>query len=156
MKKIYAALTRIAYTLTLPLTGMFLHNSKRVRVLVTYKEEVLLQRTCIGSQKWSVPGGGVEKNENPITAAIRETAEEVGVAIPEAQIKCLGEQRRSARRGNWPMVDVVFYEAKLDSKQKPRISRPLEILEARWFKITDLPDNCSDTLIAALELEGSR
>lgn len=156
MKKLYARLMRLAYLTTLPFTGLLLHNSKRVRILIMYKNEVLLQRTSVGSQKWSTPGGGVEKGENPMTAAIREAAEEVGVAITEDQIKCLGEDRLPARSSSWPMVNVVFYLATLDSRQEPHISRPLEILEADWFKVTELPENHSDTLKFALGLARKR
>ena len=73
MSYIKAAFIHILYLLTYPISGLFLHNSHRVRVLVTVGGDILLQRSSTGDQKWSVPGGGIEKNESDEVAAIGET-----------------------------------------------------------------------------------
>ncbi len=150
--RLYAGIARGLYVLTFPITGMLLHNSRRVRVLVVYKNKILLQKSSVGTQKWSVPGGGIEKGEDPIAAAIRETKEETGVTLTEKNIKCLGEQRVSSRK-RWPMVAMVFYVAKLDTMQEPVITRPLEILDVQWFSRSAVPAVHSKTLDIILSLQ---
>src|SRR5690606_25493950 len=151
MKTLYAYFSRIMYALTFPFTSVLLHNSKRVRVLVFCNNQILLQKSSLGHQKWSVPGGGIEKNENPLNAAIRETLEETGVAINESQLVYLGQQRVSSRK-RWPMVDMVFYKVTLSEFQETHITRPLEIIDSRWFNVNSLPKDASKTLEIALAL----
>jgi ADP-ribose pyrophosphatase YjhB (NUDIX family) len=42
---------------------------------------ILLVRHGYGSRQWSTPGGGVEPGESPITALLREVAEEIACEI---------------------------------------------------------------------------
>jgi len=147
----YAHVTRVLAIAAYPITSVMLHNSKRVRVLVEYKGQILLQRSSIGHQRWSLPGGGVEKGENPFAAAVREVQEETAVLIPENKLTCLGERRITARLG-WPSIDVLFYVAQLNSYQEPRIIRPAEILEVQWFKTAEIPKKHSDSIDIAYEM----
>lgn len=151
MKKIYALTARVVSVVSKPILGLYLHNSRRVRTLVICGEYILLQKSSFGSQKWSIPGGGIEKGENAVDAAIRETYEETSVMISEKNIRCLGEQRVPSGK-YWPVIALVFYEAQIQSFQSARISRPLEILEVKWFKLTELPDEKSKTVDIALKL----
>lgn len=147
MIKPYAVFTRVLTVIAYPVSGFVLHNSRRVRVLIRFDDQVLLAKSSIGHQKWSIPGGGIEKNENPMSAVVRETLEEVNIVITEDMLVCTGEQRTGK---NWPRVDMIFYIVDLPIQQEPHITRPLEILEAQWFELTNLPDDYSETLSTAL------
>ena len=157
IKKLYALATRIVTFLGFPITGIILHGSRRVRVLIIAKEHVLLQRTSVGTQQWSLPGGGVEKHETDKQAVIREVAEEVGLKVEEDQMTVLGEDYRvvSGRR-NWPKFTRVYCVASMPKIVEPTIVRPLEILEAKWFPLSDLPANHENTVNVALELFAQR
>lgn len=50
---------------------------------ITYKDSFLLTLRNVSPKKgyWSLPGGKVELHENPWSAAVRETLEEIGVDI---------------------------------------------------------------------------
>ena len=48
-------------------------------------------------------------------------------------------------------MNLTFFHVQLDKKQNATISRPLEILEAAWFPINDLPSGHSKTIATALE-----
>lgn len=97
--------------------------------------------------RWGTPGGLVKSQEQPDVAAVRETMEEVNLAV-----ELIGEPRvvvePSRRR-----VDVVFMArpapgAPLD---EVRPSSP-EIVETRWFLPDELPDLQSETATALLSL----
>ena len=84
---------------------------------------------------WGVPGGLLRRSEHPDVAAHREVLEEVGVAIvltSEASVVVDPVARR---------VDLVF-RARLATGEDPARALPgsPEIVEARWFRMSELPD----------------
>ena len=140
---------RMIHKIAYPFLALLLHNSRRVRVIVTANNHILLQRSSLGSQKWSLPGGGVEKSESLKAAAVRETYEEAGIKISPPQLKYLGE---TASQKRWPSVTMNFFKVELKDQIIPKISRPLEILEVRWFKLGELPSDRSLTVDVGLDL----
>jgi 8-oxo-dGTP pyrophosphatase MutT (NUDIX family) len=104
----------VSFTI-LPVLYLLIHNSHRVRVLITYKDEILLQRSSVGHQKWSVPGGGVQRNESDEDAAIREVQEEVGIKLRTKDLKKLGWQRAPYNKG-WPYMNLTFFHVQLEKK----------------------------------------
>lgn len=150
MKRARALIVRVGCVIAYPVLGIMLHNSHRVRVLIMFEEEILLQRSSVGHQKWSVPGGGVEKNESDEEAAIREIEEEVGIKINKKDLKKLGWRRVPYNKG-WPYINLTFFEVNLSKKPKISITRPLEIIEADWFRIGSLPGRYSKTVDMMLE-----
>jgi mutator protein MutT len=56
-----------------------------VAVIINEKEQILLLKRAGWTEKfpelWNLPGGGVDKGESPVEAAIRETEEECGLNI---------------------------------------------------------------------------
>lgn len=151
MKKIIQKGFRVASYVSWPLFGLFLHNSKRVRVLVEAEGSIVLGRSSVGTQQWSIPGGGVVKNENPLDATTRELYEETGIKITTEQLRCIGEDRLP-RNKMWPKSDIIFYYVVLPKKQPIKVRRPLEIIEAKWFPLTKLPVSHSETLTIALDM----
>jgi 8-oxo-dGTP pyrophosphatase MutT (NUDIX family) len=149
MKKLFGPLVKVIFVLTRPLSGLVLHNSRRVRIIVLASNKILLQRSSFGHQLWSLPGGGIEKGENPMHAALRELKEETDLTLSESQIECIGEDRLPSGK-HWPMVDLVFYKAELKTTPKTTITRPYEILELGWFSLTALPENRSATVDAGV------
>jgi len=152
MRIIYPKLVRTVYFLISPLTKLFLHNSRRVRVLIQRDKQILLQRTALGSQKWSLPGGGVKKNEDPFTAAVRETKEETNISLIKNNLICIGEDRVS-KGIVFPKIDLLFYYYKLTDSQIAKVIRPLEIFDLGWFSLSNLPKNRSSTVDIALKLQ---
>ncbi len=95
---------------------------------------------------WGFPGGFLKRGESPDDAARRETREEVGVDVvldPNPKVVVEASVRR---------VDVIFTgRAEADGAADPQ-PRSAEILEARWYPATDLPDLQAEAASAMVEL----
>jgi len=64
-------------------------------IIIDSKNRVLLQKKDsdypLGSNKWSLFGGGIEKDENAMDAVQREIKEEIGISFNKEKIKFLDE-----------------------------------------------------------------
>lgn len=79
--------------------------------------------------KWCFPGGGIDKGEDTMSAAIREAYEEMGVsALPVSQVLIIHPAK--------PMVGFVF----LHCSDLCEIEHNEEFLECKWFPIKELPE----------------
>lgn len=146
-------LFRTAHFVTQPLSGLLLHNSERVRVVVHTKSEVLLIRTSFGSQKWSLPGGGVHKGEESVLAAARELLEETFLVVSTKDMKSIGIRKLPAGK-KWPRANLEFFDAPVSKISTVRVTRPYEIMDVKWWKIDRLPKVRSETVDVGLELSG--
>ena len=91
---------------------------------------------------WSIPKGEYSEGEDPLTAALREFAEEMGTPAPEADYRMLGEFRQPSRK----IITAFAAEAQFEPdtivsntfplewpKGSGRIQDFPEIDDARWF-----------------------
>ena len=136
MKPVWLFLGRLTFLLFRPLKGIvFKHpyfQAPRVRVALKAPDgEVLVVRTWLGLQRWSLPGGGIDKGESEKDAAVREVHEETGVQIRAEDLVFLGEVQMDEA----PHVTLKIYEAQVASKQLPKLSlfHRLEITDRRWW-----------------------
>jgi 8-oxo-dGTP pyrophosphatase MutT (NUDIX family) len=121
-----------------------------VRTMVVDEDARVLLVRHTYSPGWHFPGGGVNKRETAVDAAIREVREEaqielteppelVGIYLNLAQVKC---------------DHILFYRAR-DWRRVAEKPRTMEIAEARFFDIDDLPADASPgTLRRLTELGG--
>lgn len=103
--------------------------------------------------RWSVPGGLINRREEPTTGAIRETEEEAGV-----RVDLVGEPAVVID----PEFQVVriIYRARLAAGVEPADARPTsaEILDVTWVPAEDVAgwvsDETADAYRALLRVEG--
>lgn len=57
--------------------------------------------------QWALPGGRIDADEDPVTAARRELLEEVGLAVPDGDI--LGALDDYATRSGWCITPIVVW-----------------------------------------------
>jgi len=107
---------------------------------------VLLVRQAYGHLLWGLPGGVVDPGETPMTTAIREAREEVGVDVTVDALVgmylLLG--------GGWPDVLAHVFLARVEG-DAPRVVDDAEIERVEWRALTDLPSPLLPDAEAALE-----
>jgi 8-oxo-dGTP diphosphatase len=87
--------------------------------------------------KWAIPGGFVELEEELEDAAVRELAEETGLTgVHLEQMHTFGTIGRDPRGR---MITVTFMG--ITSEENPEVKGGDDAAEARWFDIENLPDN---------------
>ncbi len=151
MKKLIYLLARILHVVSYPFIGLILHNSNRVRTAVLCDGQILLHKSLLGKQRWSLPGGGVARGESPEEAAVRETLEETGITISAEDLKYIG-QRQLPIKKRWPRYNVKFYSISIPKIVEPQITRPYEVIAASWFDIANLPEQLGESAQVGLEL----
>ncbi len=83
---------------------------------------------------WSIPGGVIETNESPRTAAIRETKEEVHIDLQECIFLCLDYKSGTSENGE--SLQFIFSGGILNDKTKADIKVDgEEIVECKFMKL---------------------
>lgn len=113
-------------------------------VLAKYKNEVLL---CKRAKKeslpfqWSVPSGGIEKDENPVDAALREFKEETNIKL-EKKLDLIGiiNKYKNDKKTKKGLVYIFQYNS--DKKLIPNLEKAkdgFEHSECGYFNKKNLP-----------------
>ncbi len=156
IQRSYAALGRLGHKVVTPFLKLYMSEKHvRVRVLILNEEkEVLLVRSWLGHQKWTLPGGGIKRAETPAEAAAREVHEETGLRVPLDNLHELGIfPNESTAKYTYTVACYVTEIA----KREPHIARHrrLEMLDMAWFSVGSLPKDISPTVAQALALRKS-
>lgn len=110
---------------------------------------LLLVRSAYGQrERWQFPGGGINRDEHPADAAIRETLEETGCVLSD--VEAVGVFAR--RDGRWR--DTVHVYRGIVSGKPEADGR--EIAEAAFFAMDALPPITRATWRRLEELAGER
>jgi predicted NUDIX family NTP pyrophosphohydrolase len=130
----------------LPSAGILLYRRRgpALQVLLVHPGGPAWAKRDLGA--WSIPKGEYEPDEDPLDAARREFAEELGVAVPQGPVKDLGEirQRSGKRVRAWALegdLDVETVSSNtVEFEWPPRSGRLIEIPEvdrAEWFGLSE-------------------
>src|SRR5215210_6688735 len=98
-------------------------------VIFNDKNEVLLLKHRFrAGHGWGLPGGFMEKGEQPIDALRRELREEIGMEVDDVKVF-------AARSFKRPKQVEVLFRARANATVKPR---SVEVERAEWFSIDSL------------------
>lgn len=118
MRRWTMRLTHARFTVT---AGAIIFNNKG--------EVLLLKHRFRAGSGWGLPGGFLEKGEQPIEALRRELREEIGLEVAGAEVF-------TARSFRKPMQVEVLFRCSANALVKPR---NMEVERAEWFAIDSLP-----------------
>ena len=105
-------------------TLVLFKNDKRDQIFLVQRDDYFI---------WNLTGGGIERKEKPIEAAIREAKEETGFEIK--LLRFVGLYKIINRKGSLIRKSYLFEGRVLSGKFKPEFPRCL----GRWFSIKCLP-----------------
>lgn len=130
-------------------------GTERARMLVwNEQKELLLVKGYVG-EGWTLPGGGIEKDETPLHGAIRELYEETGVSVDIQNVAPVTIFTRPDSPVAYTAHIFTVTIAANDLPSKPH--NPFEIMELGWFSTDSLPDPLAPLVRPSLEkLSNSR
>lgn len=133
-KNLYQLLGHAVYYLSKPWQWFFLSRYPRSYVVIEHEGRVLVVLNWLGKGEWSLPGGGIHKDENPVTGAVREVFEETSIRLEKSTLKktASGFTRHFFGGKNFSIYHVKLHE-KADVNR-----RKYEILDARWVTRSEL------------------
>ncbi|MCU1644032.1 MAG: hydrolase [Nocardia sp.] len=126
-----------------------------VQTLLIRDDTVLLMRrqnTGVGDDWWAAPGGCIEAGEDFATAAIRETADEVGVDLKPAEVDLAIIVRLDSSHDGGARA-VYTYHARAWTGD-PVISEPDLCSALEWLPVSTLPPNTMASTRIAIQLLG--
>ncbi len=143
-------LKRLAYRVGAPVLqacwGILGTRHDGVKCVVGQAGDVLLVRHTYGDRRrWDLPGGFIRPGEPPPAAARRELGEELDLDLAPADLRPLG--RLSVRHGRRRAVVHYFLLDRADRTVDPD---PVELAEAAWFAVDELPRRLGDHVRQAL------
>lgn len=108
-----------------------------VGVMIRRGDLLLLQRrtNVHAAGTWSTPGGHLDFGERPEECAVREAAEETGLAIESPRF--VGVTNDVFDEGRHYVT--LWFDAVCEHGE-PRIAAPYEVGEIGWFEADSLPD----------------
>lgn len=141
----------------LPLAFRIRHRWRRWRkvdlegccvVISNLSGGVLLLRHSYGPKVWSLPGGGIDRGEEPETAVRREVEEELGMTLGKVELLGVAEEQVSGSPHR-----AYLFSAYSDARPKPD---KREVIEARFFPSHSLPEPLGRITRARIEIWRNR
>lgn len=124
-------------------------KEKRVRIVVLNGDQhILLVRNWFGYQNWSLPGGGVKKDETPESAILRELYEETGVSVKPNRVSYI--RSCSCHESSVPFKADVYY-TNIERRASLSKRKSFEIIERKWHPLATLPSDLAMPIQRILE-----
>ena len=124
---------------------VFHPNTRGVKVVIEYEGKYLFVRHGYGSRRWTLVGGGINRNETSEAAAKREAWEEVRLDLNALRPLGIFETNLEYKH------DTVHTFLATTLRDKPILRRG-EIIAFGWFPKDDLPHEISINSQKTLEL----
>lgn len=105
---------------------------------MAHEDKVLMVKASYKSE-WTFPGGVIDEDESPQAAALRELAEEVGVALEPKDVTFLSVVYTPSGDGFKDRYSFAFYTDKVSIDSELTLQES-EIEAAKWVPITEVAE----------------
>jgi len=113
---------------------------KRAGIILVCKDEILLiKRIKNGNQYYVIPGGGIEKDEDIISAAVREIREEINLKINKEDIHKFCEIKNQDRTEIYFITEIKKQEFIICGEEAER-SNADNVYIPEWVSINKLQE----------------
>ena len=118
-------------------------------VILRRKDNILLMKRT-KDDKYELPGGHLEENEDLIEAMIREAKEELGITLKRENLKLI----HIMHHYNGKRINFI-YEANGENLE-PMIGEPEKCSKLLWVPITSIPEETTEKVKIILKnVEGN-
>jgi 8-oxo-dGTP pyrophosphatase MutT (NUDIX family) len=151
--KIVRLIGAALYWLAWPLYKVYFRFGDRTRVVVVLDGKILAMQQWIGTGRWSLPGGGLHRNEDPLVGALRELHEETGLRMAPPQLEYLGIHQY---RQNGQHFRFHVYACELTIP--PELHRQwYEVAVLAWLNLSDFTaQTAADDALQSVRLVADR
>lgn len=126
----------LGFWVTWPLIWIYVRiTPPRARIMIFQDDSILLVKNWLGTSHWVLPGGGIDKHEQPAQAVIREVEEELAMTLDPEKLIDLGLQTSHEKGG----LRSQYYLFAIRLEKQPIVKpRAHEIMDFTWTDIKDL------------------
>ena len=116
-----------------------------VAVLDSADQVLLVRHTYGDRRRWELPGGWVQRGEEPLVAATREVSEELGISV------VLDPARGGVFHGDWDYKHESLAWFVADWPGGRGTYDPVELAELAWFPLLEPPPETGQAARRVLE-----
>jgi 8-oxo-dGTP diphosphatase len=125
----------IFYWLAWPALFFYLRGSRRSRIIVSDGDNILLIKNWLGPGSYTLPGGGLKKDEDPVKGVVRELEEETGIRANVDNLMMIKPEYLVREKGH--SYQCYGYSLKID-KDTITARQKFEIAEIKWVSVRDV------------------
>ncbi|MFA5010045.1 MAG: NUDIX domain-containing protein [Patescibacteria group bacterium] len=107
-------------------------TTQGVKAIIINNDKFLMVRLSYFPNTWTFPGGGINKNESPKEAIVRECEEETGITLNSPKLIKTFQFTHEYKKDTVYVFQARTQTDTLDPNSK-------EIIEAKWFNKNQLP-----------------
>jgi 8-oxo-dGTP diphosphatase len=124
---------------------------------VVERDGALLLARWVGSQRWTLPGGGLDHGEDPRLGAVREVEEETGYQVELRQLLTVESFRQLVERPDGPVdhqtICIVYSAEVVGGELRHEVGGSTDA--AAWVPLADVPGLARGGLVdIALDVAG--
>ncbi len=114
-------------------------NQRHAGIVLRDGNILLMHRRYKGIEYWVIPGGHIQKGEDPLTVAIREIEEETTVIVSNPKLVFEFKNYHKDNHDFYYMCDYVSGEPELGGEEKEKNSEE-NFFEPLWLPLEQVKD----------------